>query len=101
MSKNFKENKAKIAEYKFEKVQDIKRSDYLVEMEYRPGMSYVNVMRIAMKREEKAFKLYENLSRATDNAEYAKVFKVLAQEEAKHKNYFETLYDDYMATQGD
>ena len=98
MLKNFKSNEAKIAEYKFEKVQDIKRSDYLVDMEYRAGMSYVNIMRIAMKREEKAFKLYEKMAQATDNADYA---KILAQEEAKHKNYFETVYDDYMATQGD
>lgn len=101
MLKNFRDNKTKIAEYQFEKVQDIKRSDYLVELEYRPGMSYVNIMRLAMKREEKAFKLYERLSRATDNPDYAKVFKILAQEEAKHKSYFETLYDDYMAAQGD
>lgn len=101
MLKNLKENKTKIASYQFDKVQDIKRSDYLVELEYRPGMSYVNVMRLAMKREEKAFKLYEKLAQATDNADYAKMFTILAQEEAKHKNYFETLYDDYMATQGD
>lgn len=101
MLKNFKENKTKLAEYQFEKVQDIKRSDYLVDLEYRPGMSYVNVMRVAMKREEKAFKLYDRLAAATDKEEYAKLFKILAQEEAKHKNFFETAYDDYMASQGD
>ncbi len=101
MLKNFKGNTEKMAAYKFEKIQDIKRSDYLVDLEYRKGMTYVNVMRVAMKREEKAFKLYEKMAQATDNEEYAKLFKILAQEEAKHKNYFESLYDDYMATQGD
>ncbi len=101
MLKNFKNNAEKIAAYKFEKIQDIKRSDYLVDMTYKQGMSYVNIMRIAMKREEKAFKLYGKMAQATDNADYAKLFNILAQEEAKHKNFFETVYDDYMAKQGD
>jgi len=101
MLKNLKENRQKIASYQFEKVRDIKRSDFLVDLEFRQGMSYVNVMRVAMKREERAFKLYERLAQATDNPEYAKLFKILSQEEAKHKSYFETLYDEHMATQGD
>jgi len=98
---NLKNNKSKIATYKFEKVQDIKRSDYLVDMEYRKGMTYVEIVRIAMKREEKAHKLYLKMAQATDKTEHANIFSIMAQEEAKHKNYFETLYDDYLGSQGD
>jgi rubrerythrin len=33
--------------------------------------------------------------------EQKKVFKMLCQEEAKHKLSLETIYDDYMAEMGD
>jgi len=99
--KDLQSNKDRIKVYKFEKIQNIKRSDYLVEMEYRPDMDYVDLMRLAMKREEKANKLYDSLSESTDDPEYAQFFKVLAQEELKHKNSLETLYDDYMKQHDD
>jgi rubrerythrin len=98
---DLKNNKNRISEYKFEKIQDIKRSDYLVEMEYRADMDYVDLMRLAMKREEKANKLYLKLADATDNAEHSEFFKVLAQEELKHKVSLENLYDDYMKQHDD
>ncbi|MBT3225669.1 MAG: ferritin family protein [Deltaproteobacteria bacterium] len=101
MLTNLKNNKTKISEYKFEKIQDIKRSDYLLDLEFQKGMSYMEIMRLAMKREEKAHSLYEKLAQAAENTEQVNVFTILAQEEAKHKNYFETMYDDYMAAQGD
>lgn len=99
--KDLKNNKNRISEYKFEKIQDIKRSDFLVELEYRPDMDYVDLMRLAMKREEKANKLYLKLADSTDNAEYAEFFEVLAQEELKHKVSLENLYDDYMKQHND
>jgi len=33
--------------------------------------------------------------------DFANVFKLLCQEEAKHKQILETIYDDFMAEQGD
>lgn len=101
MLKNLKNNQNKIAEYKFKKIQDIKRSDYLIDLKYQKGLTYVEIMRLAMKREEKALALYQKLAQASENPEQVNVFTILAQEEAKHKNYFETLYDDYMESQGD
>jgi len=98
---DLKNNKNRISEYKFEKIQDIKRSDYLVEMEYRPDMDYVDLMRLAMKREEKANKLYLKLADSTDSEEYSEFFKVLAQEELKHKVSLENLYDDHMKQHDD
>ncbi len=88
-------------DYKFKWIPDMKRSDYIVEMKYEPGMHYTDILRLAMKREEKALKLYNELLSKSDNPEHQKVFKVLCQEEAKHKQFLEILYDDYMACQGD
>ena len=61
MLENFSINKEKIAEYKLEWITDIKRSDYLVDIEYEQGMHYTDILRLAMKKEEKALKLYNDL----------------------------------------
>lgn len=98
---NFSSSKEKVAAYKFEWIPDMKRSDYMVDIVYEPGMHYSEILRLAMKREEKALKLYNDLRRETDNPDFIDLFKMLAQEEAKHKKFLETLYDDYMAEQGD
>ena len=90
-----------VADYEFEWIPDIKRSDYMVDLEYEKGMSYTDILRLAMKREEKSLQLYNQLSRKTDKADQIEIFKMLSQEEAKHKLALESLYDDYMATQGD
>ena len=90
-----------VSDYKFEWITDIKRSDYLVNMTYEKGMSYADVLRLAMKREEMALAFYNDLEKKPGKEELIKVFKMLAQEEAKHKLALETLYDDYMAEQGD
>ncbi len=87
--------------YKLKWVTDIKRSDYVADLVYRPGMAYNEILMVAMKREEKALKLYNELLSHAETPEQRKLFKVLCQEEAKHKLAFETLYDDFMAKMGD
>jgi rubrerythrin len=87
--------------YRFQWISDIKRSDYVDAMEYKPGMAYNELLMLAMKREEAALKLYNQLLSKADNDDAKKLFKMLCQEEAKHKLALETLYDDYMAKMGD
>jgi rubrerythrin len=87
--------------YKFKWIKDIKRSDYVVDIKYRPGMPYNELLMLAMKREEKALKLYNEMLAKAESAEQKKVFKMLCQEEARHKLSLETIYDDYMAEMGD
>jgi rubrerythrin len=99
--RDFENNQEKLAGYKLKWVPDMKRSDYMVELDYEKGMHYADILRLAMKREEKALALYNELQRKTDKDEYIRLFKVLAQEEAKHKQFLETMFDDYMAEQGD
>ena len=95
-------DKSKISTYQFEWIPDMKRSDYMVDVNYEPGMHYTEILRLAMKREEKALLLYNELAaKAAEKPEFVRVFKILSQEEAKHKNILETIYDDYMAEQGD
>ena len=97
----FLRGETKVTDYTFEWIPDMKRSNYMVDLTYEKGMSYPDALRLAMKREEKALALYKELNEKADEEEVVKVFKMLAQEEAKHKLALETLYDDFMAKQGD
>ena len=90
-----------VEDYKFEWISDIKRSDYVVEFEYTPTLGYNEILMLAMKREEAALKLYNKFLDQADSEAGKKLFKVLCQEEAKHKLALETMYDDYMAQMGD
>jgi rubrerythrin len=90
-----------ILDYKFKWIPDIKRSDYVVELEYKKGMTYNELLMLAMKREEKALALYNQLLVQAEGDHAKNVFKMLCQEEAKHKLILETKYDDYMAELGD
>lgn len=96
-----KRHDLKIDDYKFTWIPDLKRSDYIVNVAYDKRMSYVELLRLAMKREEKSLKLYNELIGKVEKKEIVTVFKILAQEEADHKLKLETLYDDFMAKQGD
>ena len=91
----------KLEDYKFKWVTDIKRSDYVDTIEYKPGMAYNELLLLAMKREEGALRLYNELLDKAESDDAKNLFKMLCQEEAKHKLALETLYDDYMAEMGD
>ena len=101
MLEDFLKGERNFSDYKFTWIPDMKRSNYLVDLEYEKGMPYSDILRLAMKREEKALRLYNELLEKTDDKSLAKVFKMLCQEEAKHKQVLETLYDDHMAEMGD
>lgn len=90
-----------IEKYKFKWIPDLKRSNFLVDIEYEKGMGYKDMLHLAIKREEKALALYNDLQDKADQEELKKLFKVLCQEEAKHKLKLETMFDDYMAEMGD
>ena len=78
------------------KVIDLKISDYVINIEYRPDMTYQDALVLAMKREKNAFKLYQTLSSKAPNDNLKAIFLSLAQEEAKHKLRFEIEYDEFV-----
>jgi rubrerythrin len=84
----------KIAQAKIEKVPDLKISDYMVDSEFSPDMSYADILRKAMKMEERALKLYNDMKEENKDANLVKLFSFLANEEAKHKLRLEKIYDD-------
>jgi rubrerythrin len=84
----------KIALGKIEKIPNLKISDYMVETELKPDLSYGDILRVAMKREERSVKLYTDLNEKNQDENLKNLFTFLIQEESRHKYYVEKLYDD-------
>jgi rubrerythrin len=80
-------------------IENLSISEYLVEVPPKPDMDYQDILITAMKREERAFKLYEKLAAESGDEEIKNLFLRLASEEAKHKNHFEKIYDDDILTE--
>lgn len=87
-------NMEKVSHKRIEKVPDLHISDYMVEVEMKPDLSYADILRIAMKREEKSLKLYNDMKESNTDEDLKKLFTFLANEEAKHKFRLEKIYDD-------
>ena len=83
----------------FEKIEikeitDLHISDYIVDVGPSEDMNYQDILIIAMKKEEKANKLYTEMANNFPGTELEQLFSRLAAEEAEHKLKFEKLYDD-------
>ena len=62
-----------LKEYRLKWITDIKRSDYLVDLTYSKGMPYNEILLLAMKREEKALKLYNDFLAKADTDDSKKL----------------------------
>ncbi len=81
--------------------EDLKISDYLVDVHLEPDSSYQDILLFAAKRERAAFDLYSDLAELYASVpEIKKIFEVLAQEEASHKLRLEREYDDNVYKEG-
>ena len=86
--------KEPIEDIKIPKVENLAISDYIIETEPEPDMSYQDILIVAMKKEEKAQQLYTTLADESPDENIKKLFLKLASEEAKHKLMFEKIYDE-------
>jgi rubrerythrin len=73
-------------------------SEVISDAEFSPGMSYQEVLKLAMLKEKAAYRLYTGLAAAAPPA-LRETFLMLAAEEAKHKLRFEIEYDDSVLTE--
>ena len=77
-----------------QEVLDLKISDYLVEVDATDDISYQDALIVAMKRERAAYELYRDMAEKIPESSLREVFIGLAKEEAKHKLFFESEYDE-------
>ena len=80
-------------------VEHLHISDYIVEPSKNGELRYQDVLIIGMKREEASFTLYTDLAERSSDDDVKKLFLKLASEEAKHKLFFERIYDEEILTQ--
>jgi rubrerythrin len=81
-----------------QEVLDLKISDYLVEVDATDDISYQDALIIAMKRERAAYELYSDMAEKIPAGNLREVFVGLAREEARHKLFFESEYDERVLT---
>ena len=73
---------------------DLRISDYLVQVQPTPDLTFQGALIIAMNREKAAFRLYQDLAAQCQDEELRAMFLFLAQQEASHKLSCELQYDE-------
>ena len=74
---------------------DRTRDQYDIEGELPGDFSYADVLKLAIEKENAAFKLYIDLLRLTEDKEAIDMFAALAEDEVRHKIKFESAYEKH------
>lgn len=88
-----------VADYQIKSVPNLKIAEYLIDIPFKPDMPISDIIHLALKREEKSYKLYSDLAGKVDDAALKRTFEILATEELKHKNKFEVMYDEQVLSE--
>jgi len=84
----------KIDQTELKKTRGLGISEMLEDVPYSSDMSYPDLLRMAIKQEEKSQKLYTSTAKISPEPSLKKLLLVLAQEESTHKEKLEKIYDD-------
>ena len=87
-------NPSSLGGLKLEKVENLKISDYLIDIQFRDDLTYQEALTLSMKKEEKAHAFYMGWKDKCMHEKTAQLFEMLAIEELKHKRKIETVYDE-------
>ena len=68
-------------------------AEMMEDVPYRSDLSYAELLRMAIKNEEKSCTLYRSMAQGTQDPGLKKVFLLLAQEESTHQERLEKIYD--------
>lgn len=80
-------------------VSDLKIADYFSSAKVKEVMTYQDALRVAIQREIVARDTYRLMALNTTETKLKQVFTHLEQEEAKHKQRLESIYDDDFLTE--
>jgi rubrerythrin len=68
-------------------------SELMEDVPFSSEMSYADLIRMAIKNEEKSQKLYAVTAQGVKDSAFRKLLLILAQEESTHKERLEKIYD--------
>jgi rubrerythrin len=101
LAKEEEGHKKKLEEFDLKKIEQMELketkglglSEMMEDVPYSPDMSYADLLRMAIKNEEKSQKLYTSTSQIVTGPMLKKLLLILAQEESTHKERVEKIYD--------
>ena len=83
----------KIDQMELKETQGLGLSEMMEDAPYNPDMSYADLLRMAIKNEEKSQRLYTSTSQIVTEPLLKKLLLILGQEESTHKERLEKIYD--------
>ncbi len=84
----------KIDRMKLKEAKGLGMSEIMEDVPFSSDMSYADLIRMAIKNEEKSQRLYENTEKLVSEPSLKKLLLILAQEESSHKEKLEKIYDE-------
>ena len=86
-------DRKKIEQMELKETKGLGLSEMMEDVLYSPDMSYADLLRMAIKNEEKSQKLYASISQLVTEPMFKKLLLILTQEESIHKERLEKIYD--------
>jgi len=83
----------KIEKMEVKETKGLGLSEMIEDVPYSSDMSYADLLRMAIKSEEKSQQLYTSTAKMMEESKMKKLLLVLAQEESTHKEKLEKIYD--------
>ncbi len=83
----------KVEKMEVKETRGLGLSEMMEDVPYSSDMSYADLLRMAIKNEEKSQQLYASTAKLVKEASLKKLLLVLAQEESTHKEKLEKIYD--------
>ena len=75
-------------------MKDLGIAEVVEDVPFSSDMSYADLLRMAIKNEERSLQLYTSMAKVVTEPEIRKLLMMLAQEESTHKERLEKIYDD-------
>jgi len=84
----------KMDQIELKETQGLGIAETVGDVQFDADMSYADLLRMAIKNEEKARTLYRSTAQIASDSGLKKLLLVLAQEEETHKEKLEKIYDE-------
>jgi rubrerythrin len=83
-----------MSQMKLKETKGLGMSEIMEDVPYHFDMSYADLLRMAIKNEEKSQQLYTSTAQLVTEQNLKKLLLILAQEESAHKEKLEKIYDE-------
>jgi len=85
---------SRMEEIKWEETEGLGIAEIMEDVPFGSDMNYADLIRVAMKQEEKSERLYLSIEKLVKEPEFKRLLLFLAKEESIHKERLEKIYDE-------